>query len=93
MVARPDLYYNSSCTVLDYRNMSAPGKNYFVSEDGRVRVESVPSVVFGQKFEEIEKALKEYKWREDDVLLASFPKNGNSLIFKCNLDDKSLSNW
>ena len=73
--------------------MSAPEKNYFVSEDGSVRVESVPSVVFGQKFEEIEKALKEYKWREDDVLLASFPKNGNRLIFKCNLDDKSLSNW
>ena len=93
MVAKPDWYCNSSCTVIDYRNMSAPEKNYFVSEDGSVRVESVPSVVFGQKFEEIEKALKEYKWREEDVLLASFPKNGNSLIFKCNLDDKSLSNW
>ena len=56
------------------RNMS--GESYFVSEDGSVRVKTFAVSPFMEKFEDIDKALKEYKWREGDAIIASFPKNG-----------------
>ena len=63
--------------VLDYccfRNMSE--QCYFASEDGSVRFQANPITSFMEKFEDIDKALKEYKWREGDALIASFLKNG-----------------
>ena len=49
---------------------------YFTSEDGTVRYQASPISSFMENFEDIDKALKEYRWREEDALLASFLKNG-----------------
>ena len=55
---------------------------HFVSEDGSVRVPSVPMSRLtngdqDEHFERITRALKEYRWREEDFLLATYLKNGN----------------
>ena len=59
-------------------------QHHFVSEDGSVRVPSIPMAALtkgdeDEYFEKITRALKEYRWREEDFLLATFAKNGNIL--------------
>ena len=49
---------------------------YLTNEDGSVRFQASPITPFMEKFEDIDKALKEYKWKEGDALIASFQKNG-----------------
>ena len=49
---------------------------YFTSEDGTVRVPAHSITPFEESFDDLDKALKEYKWREGDVLITSFRKNG-----------------
>ena len=52
------------------------GECYLTNEDGSVRFQALPVTPFMEKFEDIDKALKEYKWKEGDALIASFLKNG-----------------
>ena len=61
-------------------------RHRFVSEDGKVSVPSILMAVLtkgdeDEYFEWITRALKEYRWREEDFLLATYPKNGNILKF------------
>lgn len=53
------------------------GGNCLTNDDGSVRV---PSITLGvnsqQTFDDLLKARNEYKWRNGDFLLASYPKNG-----------------
>ena len=59
-------------------------RHRFVSEDGSISVPSTPMsrLTNGDEdeyFERITRAMKEYRWREEDFLLATYPKNGNIL--------------
>ena len=59
-------------------------RHHFVSEDGRVSVPSILMEVLtkgdeDEYFERITRAIKEYRWRDEDFLLATYPKNGNIL--------------
>ena len=57
-------------------------RHHFVSEDGSVSVPSIPMAALtkgdeDEYFERITRALKEYRWRDEDFLLATYPKSGN----------------
>ena len=59
-------------------------RHHFVSEDGSVSVPSIPMAALtkgdeDKYFERVTRALKEYRWREEDLLLATYAKNGNIL--------------
>ena len=86
--------------LLRSREMSS--EHHFVSEDGSVRVSSIPMAILtngneDEYFERITRALKEYRWRDEDFLLATYPKNGK--ILECytltkNINTaKAQSNW
>ena len=51
-------------------------QQYFTSDDGQVKV---PAVFVSQdSVNEVRTALKSYKWRDEDFLLATYPKNGKA---------------
>ena len=61
-------------------------RHNFVSEDGSVSVPGIPMAALtngdqDEYFERITRALKEYRWREEDFLLTNYVKNGNHLKF------------
>ncbi|XP_067940732.1 sulfotransferase 1E1-like [Watersipora subatra] len=53
---------------------------YVSSEDGSVKIPAM--VVDEGAFGEIYQALKDYKWHEEDFLLASYPKNGTNFLWE-----------
>jgi len=62
--------------------MSEPDTNKlsFTSDDGSVRVVAMSEMMGSkddkQTFKEIVEQLNAYKWRDEDFLLVSYPKNG-----------------
>ncbi|XP_067940731.1 sulfotransferase 1C2-like [Watersipora subatra] len=53
---------------------------YMTNDDESVKIPAM--VVKEEGFHEVKKAVQSYKWKEGDVLLASYPKNGTNFLWE-----------
>lgn len=49
---------------------------YLSSDDGLIRVPGMTMNPDPAAFAEVKQSMAEYKWHDEDFLLATFPKNG-----------------
>lgn len=64
---------------LDYIKLPLNGEFsgcYLVSDDGKLKIPTVTMNPDPAAFAEVKQSMNEYKWRDGDFLLATFPKNG-----------------
>jgi len=60
--------------VFQHPMRGAVTNQYFSSEDGTVKVPAIGTTL--PDFQLLRQDIEEYKWNDEDFLLATYPKNG-----------------